>query len=85
MGPKLIRTDVLIKRDICKDIEDTEGCRPCSGGEGDWSNAATNRGIPGVASHHRRLGEAGRESSPEPSEGGWLCCHLDFGLRLPDL
>lgn len=57
--PKSIRTDVLIKRDIFEDIEDTEGCRPCSEG-GDWSNAATRQGIPSVAGHHRRLG-GGRE------------------------
>lgn len=47
MGPNS-RTAVLLKRDIWRQTH-TEGKQPCEDGGGDWSDASTNQGVPGVS------------------------------------
>lgn len=68
-----------------RDIEETQGRRPCGGRSRYWSYATTSQETPRMSSKPQKLEEARRESSLEPSEGAWLCQHLVFRLPVLEL
>ena len=71
-------TGVLIRRG--ERHRDT-GRRPCDDAGRDWRDASTSPGMPRMAGHHQKPGEAWNTFSLTAPRGNQSLQRLDFGLQ----
>ena len=69
---------VFIRRQTCEDRH--TGRTPCDDEGRDWSDAATNQGMPKIASKSPEARNRQERIPLQVSEGAWPYCHLSFGL-----
>lgn len=78
MSPPSSLPGVLIRRGKFGHRDtDTQGIRLCEDRGEVWNDVSGSQRATGMAGNHLKMEEAKKDFFLEPSEGTWLCQHLD--------